>query len=52
MSAQPQTADVKARANQTANQVKSHPIVQQGVSTANQYAARLDKHVSIHSMAA
>nr|BAJ92361.1 predicted protein [Hordeum vulgare subsp. vulgare] len=45
MSAQPQTADVKARANQTANQVKSHPIVQQGVSTANQYAARLDKHL-------
>ena len=46
MSAQHQSAEVKARANQTKNQVLSHPYVQQGAAVANQYAVRLDKHVS------
>ncbi|KAH8081170.1 TB2/DP1, HVA22 family-domain-containing protein [Filobasidium floriforme] len=46
MSAQHQSAEVKARANQTKNQVLSHPYVQQGAAVANQYAVRLDKHLS------
>jgi ABC-type enterochelin transport system substrate-binding protein len=47
MSAHPQTADAKARANQTANQVLNHPLVQQGAAIGNDYLVKLDKSVSV-----
>lgn len=46
MSAAPQnTAQAKAQANQTANQILSHPYVQQAISVGQQTLNRIDQQV-------